>query len=63
MQAADPKITAAIFLAGFLAFPFAKPIRAQDLPKQEMNTSISLHLSSSVCYDPDRDWPRVKLFR
>lgn len=37
MQAA--KTIAAIFVAGFLVLPFAKPIRSQELPKQQMNVS------------------------
>ena len=39
MQTVSPKTIAAFFVAGFLALPFAKPIRAQELPKQEMNVS------------------------
>lgn len=39
MQAANPKIIATIFVAGFLVLPFVKPIWAQELPKQEMNVS------------------------
>jgi hypothetical protein len=39
MQAANPKTVAAIFVAGFLLLPFAKPIRAQELPKQEVKVS------------------------
>ncbi|MGE5305451.1 MAG: DUF4168 domain-containing protein [Alphaproteobacteria bacterium] len=39
MQAANSKTIAAIFVAGFLILSFAKPIRAQELPKQQMNVS------------------------
>jgi hypothetical protein len=39
MQAANSKTIAAILVAGFLVLPFAKPIRAQELPKQQMNVS------------------------
>ena len=39
MQGANSKTVAAIFVAGFLVLPFAKPIGAQELPKQEVNVS------------------------
>jgi Domain of unknown function (DUF4168) len=39
MQAAKLKTVAAIFVAGFFVLPFAKQMRAQDLPKQEVNVS------------------------
>ena len=39
MQIANLKTVAAIFVAGFFVFPFAKQVRAQESPKQEMNVS------------------------
>jgi hypothetical protein len=39
MQIASLKAVAAIFVAGFLILPFAKQVRAQESPKQQMNVS------------------------
>src|SRR5499426_2180965 len=39
MQIASLKTVAAIFVAGFLIFPMAKQVRAQDSPKQQLNVS------------------------
>ena len=39
MQTANPKTIAAMFIEAFLVLPFAKPIRAQELPKQETKVS------------------------
>jgi len=39
MLIANPKTVRAIFVAGFFILPFAKEIRAQESPKQQMNVS------------------------
>jgi len=39
MQIASLKTVTAIFVAGFFVLPFAKQIRAQESPKQQMNVS------------------------
>ncbi len=41
MKAMNPQTIAAIVVAGFLVLLIAKPIWAQELPRQEMNVSDS----------------------
>ncbi len=39
MQVANRKTIGAMFVIGSLILPFTKPLRAQELPKQEINVS------------------------
>jgi uncharacterized protein DUF4168 len=55
MQIANLKTVAAILVVGFLVLPFAKPIRSQELPKQQMSvTDDQLRAFAKVYVEIDK---------